>query len=504
MKAQKDRLLMAAWYAAAFGFLYIWFSRVHPLMVYDVDDWTYLAYIRSALPLWGDWNPAKVFPEVVMPTISSIAHYALMPLIGDYLRTFTVVHALTVSGAVTIYLWCFSGMLRRLWKLSGLSNVLLSMLFFLFHFLVFRGKGYANLYMFHCVDLNCYYNYLIPALMGASMVMYMLGNEQFEAFVREGSPEKKGLALLILYFTVFSNLTTSGIPAAFAGSVLLLRLLQGRKQFRLKAYCRDNAAYLLILAAWFVSAVFELSGGRAASAEQVSLVSRLITSVYLLKEVIFTANPAFWATVIGIVGLTVFFFLRARGKGEAEKQYLPGTVMVLVAAAAMLVYLLLLCAVVDPEYMLRAEYLFGIFFYGFVLVMLAAAYLVRKKPGLLMILPLLLAVLLSQVNTDGRTFQESNKYNIQPQICDAVSRDILDQIMTAAEAGQITMTLYVPYNVADPYTTDNWPHTLELMPRIPGALYEHGLLLNKIAITQVQPTLDMNVKHGLPIPEGLE
>lgn len=502
MNEKMQKRITLVWLAGVFVFMYIWFSQIHPLVVYDADDWTYLTYSRLALPMAGEWNPAKVFPEVAMPLVSAVAYYGVMPLLGDYLHAFTVVHALVVSGFVTLYMWCFSGLLRRSFQIKGLTNAVLSALFLIFHFLVFRGKEEANLYMFHCVDLNCYYNYLIPALIGASCVMYMMGNEKWDAFLKTGSMEMKGAACFVLYFAVFSNLTASGILAAYAGCVLLVKLLQVRKHFRLKDYVQENGAYLLILAVWFVSAAFELTGGRAVEAvENVSFFQQLKHSVYFLKEVIYAGSRVFWGVVAGIVALTVFWFAWSRGRGEAEKQFLPVAVACLIAGGAMLVYTLLLCTVVNPLYMLRSEYLFGIFFYGLLMVLLAAAYLVNRRPRLLLVLPILVAVLLSCVNTPGRTFHESNKFNVDADICEAISQDILDQVIAADQAGQKEMILYVPYHVADPETQDNWPHTLVLMHRLAGVLYEHGITNDYIYIVDVQASEEMNQRYGLAMPE---
>ena len=80
MKKRKLTGFELVWYLGVFGFLLVWFTQIHPLVVYDADDWTYLAYVRSATPIWGDWNPAKVFPETVMPFFSTVAVYTLMPL----------------------------------------------------------------------------------------------------------------------------------------------------------------------------------------------------------------------------------------------------------------------------------------------------------------------------------------------------------------------------------------------------------------------------------------
>jgi len=502
METKRNKWLVSAWYLAVFAFLYIWFSRIHPLVVYDADDWTYLAYVREAMPLLGDWNPGKVFPEVVMPLVSSIGLYTLYPLLDDYIGTFTVIHALVVSGFITLYIWCLEALLRRSFTLSRSQSVMLSGLFLLFHFMVLRGQEIHNLYLFHCVDLNCYYNYLIPALMSAGLLMFLMNNEKFTAFMDSDRYFMQGLFWVAVYFTIFSNLATSGILASFAGSRLLLELIRRWKGLRIREFIRENRLDLLILLIWFASALIELSGGRADSAAlNASLFARLRLTAFYLKEALYYSNRIFWLVVGVIVVLSAGCYIRSRGKGEDAQALRSAALTVLVAAAAMLVYTLLLCAVVTPKYLTRSEYLLGLFFYGFLIVLLGAAYLLKYLPKLTRVLPLLLIVLTSTVNTNGQTFLESNKYNVDPAVCADISRDILDQVVTASEAGQKEMTLYVPYNVADPVNQDNWPHTLVLMHRISGALYEHSIIKEPIAITEAIPSVEMNERFGLAIPE---
>ncbi len=119
MNTKKDKLWETLWCAAVFAFFYVWFSKVHPLIVYDADDWTYIAYVRRATPIWGEWNPAKVFPEVLMPFFSTIILHTLVPLTGDYITGFTVGHALVVSGFITVYAWSLVALLRRSFSLSS-------------------------------------------------------------------------------------------------------------------------------------------------------------------------------------------------------------------------------------------------------------------------------------------------------------------------------------------------------------------------------------------------
>ena len=47
------------WYLLVFGFFLVWFTKIHPLTVFDVDDWAYIHYPRRAVPLPTYWTPTK-------------------------------------------------------------------------------------------------------------------------------------------------------------------------------------------------------------------------------------------------------------------------------------------------------------------------------------------------------------------------------------------------------------------------------------------------------------
>lgn len=503
MNEKKQRLWEAVWYLALFAFLYVWFAKIHALVVYDADDWTYLAYVRSAGPIWGDWNPAKVFPEVIMPFVSTVAVHFLMPLVGDYISTMTIAHAFVVSTFITGYLFCFGQLMKRTFSLSRLSAGLVTALFLTFHFLVFRNEQANNLYMFYCVDLNCYYNYLLPDLLNAALVMHITGNRKFDSFMASASPGRKGLFFVLLYLTIFSNLASSGILAAFAGSCLLLALLRNLKKFRLLPFVKDNALHLGILAAWLVSAIFELSGGRAAATSSSSLLKRVMNAFYLLRDVLYCCNRTFWICVAVICVIAVILFLRAKGKGQEEAAFSRPFLAYLVAGAALTVYMMVLCAMVWYGYVYRAEYLFPLFFYGFLLVMLALGYILSKKPRLLVVLPLALLLLVSQINTYGKTFRESTTFQLDPAVCADISRDILNQYLAADAEGLTEMTLYIPMYVADPQTQDNWPYSVVLLDRISRTLHEHGMISRHIAITPVGSP-EFNERYHLPLPAAEE
>ena len=501
MNTKREKLLEAMWYTAVFAFFYIWFSKIHPLIVYDCDDWTYIAYARRATPIWGEWNPAKVFPEVLLPFFSNIILHTLVPLTGDYITGFTVGHALVVSGFITVYTWALVALLRRSFSLSRITGLLCGTLFLIFHFLVFRTQDSGNGYLFHCEDLNCYYNYLLPALLNAILILYMMGNPDFEKLLTSAEPAKIGIFYVIVYFAIFSNLVTSGILAAFAGSKLLLSLLKSIRKFKLTDYVKVNANWLVILAMWFISAIYELSGGRASGSSASITLRALRDTAYCLKEVLLGCNPLFWLSVFAIIILAVIHFLLTRKKAEDEATVLNHLIPLFVAAAALLFYMLALCAMVWSGTIYRSEYSYPLFFYGFLVVFLALGYLLKKRPKLMLLLPLLVVFLVSDINTSGKTFEDSLMSDYGAQACADISRDIVNQYIEADRAGLTETTIYVPAHVADPETEDNWPHSLVLLPRISNALYEQGILSRPIsAAFEIDPAV--NQRFNIPVPDA--
>lgn len=501
MSTKKQKVCELIWYLGIFTFMYVWFTRIHPLVVYDADDWTYSYMVRQAVPMWGAWNPSRVFPEIFMPFCSSVAVYFLMPLTGDYIGALTAVHALVVSGFITVYVYCFGQLIKRVFSLSALCTGFASALFLVLHFLVFRNDSWDNLYMFHCVNVTCYYYYLIPALMNASLVMWMTKNPKFDDFMAKGSLAVKGIFVLVLYLAIFSNLPASGILAVYAGSVALMdfvKRLQGK--FRLKEFVRSNAFYIGILAAWLVSAVLELFGQRAVSVmtQDLPLLYAIKEAAYIfVVEMLLRCNRTFLALSIGIVILAAILFAVSRRKETVDQDFLCLAVGAILCAAVMLVYTLILCAKVELSYMYRNEYLFGVFFYGLMIVLLGYAYVIRKQPRVLLVVPILLCILVWETNTNGRTFARSNMSDLDPHLCAQISNDLVSQAVEADQAGQTEMTLYVPVWESE----DNWPHAVQLMERLSMALYEHGLISKPMGMA-IEPSEAINEKYNLPIPEN--
>lgn len=499
MEKKHQRLPYAAFFLLIFGFLFLWFSQVHPLIPFDGDDWTYLSYVRMATPIWGDWNPAKVFPEVLYPFFSTIAAFALAPLTGDYIDAQTLMHAVVVSAAITGYLWCFAHLMRRVFSCSHVTAGVFTVLFLALHFLVFRTSQENNVHLLHCVSLNCYYNYLLPMLLNASAVMLLLASDKIEVFVKTGRPELRGLFFIVVYLAIFSNLPASGILAAYAGSRVLLALIRQGKRLKLNPFLEETGLFLGILAIWLVSAVFELSGGRAGAAAGGSILAQLHQTCFLLKTVVLESNRLFLGFSGIVVAAALVCMLLGGGVRSLNGKLASVLGTFLISTAALTVYMIVLCAAVGPGKITGSEYLFAVYFHILLLVLLALGYLVERFPRLMLALPLLTVVLISGINTNGNTFAEINTRGLPAERCDELSRYLIEQYQQADQAGQQEMILRLPQFTPDPENGDNWPYTLVLADRISNTMYNHGLTSRLIDIT---PVIDpeVNARFHIPLP----
>ena len=66
-----------------FVFFLIFFYKIHPIMLYDMDDWQFSSYSRIPVPIWGDWNPTRILPEISVTAVSFLGRILFYPLMND-------------------------------------------------------------------------------------------------------------------------------------------------------------------------------------------------------------------------------------------------------------------------------------------------------------------------------------------------------------------------------------------------------------------------------------
>ncbi len=480
---------------AVFVFIitYIFFTNIHPLVIYDADDWTYVALARQFIPILHAWNPAKLFPETLMPLCGSIASFIIYPITQDYIGSFTIVTAFVVAFFISIYIYTFSRLLYKKSSLNITTTIALTVLFFLFHFLLFASNDVDNQYLFLSHNVNCYYNYLIPNLLNFIIVFTLLTKDDVDYSLSLKNPFKKGLYFLILYTAIFSNLYCNIILVVFAGSILIINFCKEIKhKFNIKNFIKKYFVLLAIISAWFISLIFELSGGRAQYPYNGNYLSALIEAITNIKTVMTTFNRSVIMLLIGIVIIFIIsLIINIKKKNENENLKKVFAILIL-SIFFIFAYFILISAKVNPSYVTGAEYIYGLWAYFLVLVFMCFGYLINKYPQVAVILPFLVVFFFIDYNCSLRTFKESNTSNIDPIICKKIDEDLVFQIKEAEKKRLSKVYLHVPQSRTD----DNWPHTTYFGDRISNTLYKHGITKKKLNI-EIVPDSQYNEKFGL-------
>ena len=137
--------------------------------------------------------------------------------------------------------------------------------------MLFKHLNQPSFTAFWTVDLSCDFYYLIPGLLNASVIFYILQYDNFVDEFKQFSNLKKGLFILAVYFAIFSSTQLNIILATFA-ALMFLNVVCSKRWIgtgsiikNIKLLFSQSWVYVIILFFWLVSVVFELSGQRAAS-----------------------------------------------------------------------------------------------------------------------------------------------------------------------------------------------------------------------------------------------
>ena len=471
-----------------FLFVYIFYTNVHPLVIFDADDWTYISEPRSFIPLWGIWNPAKLFPETLMPLCGSIAAYLIYPFTNDYIGSFTIITAFLGAIIISIYICMFTKYIKKRFELNDFISISIGILFFLIHFLIFVVGTNNNQYMFLTHNVNCFYNYLIPNLLCFILIFYLLIND-IDYSINFPKNIKYGMLLFCIYIAIFSNLYCNIVLGVYSGSLIFYRFIKKKKGISITKFFKDNFLLFLIIILWIVALVFELSGGRAELQHKGDYFLLVKDCLYYLKEMILHGmNRNLLISFIIVFLAFLITIVRNKDKKENLDVYITITISLIVIT----IYMILVSAKVGPEYILRVEDTFGIYAFGIIFIIICLTYLFKTYPKLVIVLPILVVFFLVEFNSNYKTFKETNSSNINPNICKQVGEDVINQIIEADKNGDNNLELHVPYA----NTGDNWPHSTYIGKRISKTLYKHNLI-NRIIDITVVPDNEMNVKYNL-------
>jgi hypothetical protein len=494
MKKYKNCIELVIFGLGVFFFLALFFVKLHPMIIFDTDDWLYIYYQRRALPLWGNWNPARVFPEVLMSFFSLVGTSLFYPGIGSYIDALTLTHGLVVSAFILTYVLEFVLLIRERFHAGTERSIVIGCLFLLFHFLIFRKFYSDNGHLFFSSNVTCYYYYLLPNVFNCTLVMHFMRKDVVKEWWKPTDLIRKGITVLMVYFAIFSNLFSSVILTAYVGTMLLWELVSKCRahSFKLITYIRENSVRLIVVLAWLISQIFEMNGGRADSVGGGSLLSGIVSAAKFLWQWIYKINYAFAFFALAVFVLYVIAVVQNR-KNKTEQTYLPEISKLFLALALTAMYLILLCAKVSSGYIQRYDEFLAFAFWGLLILGICMNYVLEQYKNLMMLVPLLIVILVCETNTSGNTFKDVNFAGLPHEVCAAIDEDIVNQFMEADRSGATEFTLYVP----DFGSSDNWPIATYAGERFSEALYKHGVISKYIYVTEVVPSTEKNEQFHL-------
>ena len=454
--SRKEHILLIGFSTIIFLSMLLFFLRIHPLIIYDADDWLYASYFRLPIPIWHDWNPSRVFPEIFMPLCSTLAVYLFMPLTHDYIWSLALMYGIVVSFFITLYVYAFALFLREKIKASVSNSIIISAIFFLFHFLIFKTSESGNHHMFYANDVTCYFYYIIPTILNVVLVIILeLYPDLMDIFSRKNGI-LKGVILFSVYMAIFSNLFCSVIIAVWAGVEIInssLNLIIC-KDFKFKTILRNNIYKLMIVFGWLISIIYELSGGRAESLAGISFAESVKHTIRNFTQVLIGVNK--YVAVL-LVCVIILYFMLIR----------------------------------NAYYITRTEILLALCFWVFAAIGIMMTALINNK-AIRILSPCILLLLCASINSHGITFADANCGEVDWKTCYDISSDFVEQIEVADDDNKMNIVLKVPqYDDAQ-----NWPLAIYGEDRICYTLYKHGIVSHDLNVV-FEPDNSINQKWGI-------
>jgi len=243
---------------------------------------------------------------------------------------------------------------------------------------------------------------------------------------------------------------------------------------------------------WLISLLFETSGGNASKLEAgasyfyLPIAKTLAQFGMLVRQL----NKGWLALILVTLVIAGIIYNKSKEVTQLERKYKDESLVLWFSAILTLVFLILLCAKVGPEYANRIQSMFGWFFYLTMVFFVSGVYILSKVPKVAMLLPILVLVMAVSVTNSNQHYIEAMIGNHVPKECLAVDEAIIRQVQEAERLGQKNMVLKVPKGD----NKDNWPHPFYMGKNISRTLLAHGIISHDIKI-KIQPDPAMNKEY---------
>ena len=469
---KKRELLGIVLHILIYGFLVVFFTRISPLIAYDVDDWVFLGDFGNLLPKWKAWNPTRIFCTNIMPLGGRLGAL-LYPVTGDYVRAVTLSSALILSAFITVMCYLYLQMVLKRISMPLWKGLISEGVFLASFFLIFRNRPSSS-FMFHAADLCCVYFYVMSGILNGCIVLYMMRFEDFAKAFKELSLPVKIVFLAALYFAVFSNLFHSAITIVYCGAVVLYSMLQSVGKDSILSIIKKNYFYIAIILLWLLVLLFEKSGGRAGSfGEPFDITVSISQLIAMIKAI---SVPYMIVIVVSIVYLAVTAIKRKKMSTEI--------IVSAVSLVLITVYLILLTALI--HYFSRIEASWGTWFFLILICSMSLGQMIAgvKDPGQVRekVVPvsILAIMVVACILPDGK-YRISSDRNTDYDSCYKGSSYLTGHIIEADRNGEYAITLPIPKAV----NPDDFTYQEGIGNTISHTLYVQGVIDREISVTEI-------------------
>jgi len=473
-----------------FTVITVFFTVIHPVTIISGDEWINLSSGRQTYPQWGGFNPIKVLPEVSFPLFGNIASSIVMPLGFTFLEAIAYLTAVLIASLIVVFMYQFYMLLREKLVFSVYTSTLLVLFYLLCLFGLFRTLNNNNSpYLLWEQNITCYYHYIVPALINGSLAIYFLrkGGDKLRDISK--NIVASGMLAFTIYLCIFSNIFASTFLAVQCGVMILFGLIM--RKYRIIETIKSYPFHIVTLIIWFISAVFEMNGGRAERMAKdhlnISGTINALASLLKLSERTFLA-----VLVVGVVFGAVFLLKGGDDKSQNNSRYVFWVCILsgLITSLA----LILICAKASANYATRPVVMWGSFMYLIIVASIGIGYLLNVFKPVNYIVPIIFLCLFNKTTDQNHSLRESHNGNVPFAVANAIGQDMIDQVKAAVKANQRTMILHVPKGD----NNDNWPFPVTRGKAISETLKSNGLIPRNIEI-KIQPDREMNFKYGMPI-----
>ncbi len=511
MHKYKEKVIYSSYFVLVFGFLLVVFLKIHPLVIFNTDDWLYASYDRIGTPLWGEWNPCRVLPENMMSGVTYVCAFVLMPLFDiGFIDATSIGYGIWYSICIMVYFVLFVMFLKKKKQLPLFLVISISLIFFIMHFMVYLrylADGGKNQHMFMALYTTCIFYYAIPNLWNAGLVFYLLTFDVTKIF-KERRYVRIGILLVMVYLAIFSDLFQTIILISLISYRILICLIEQIKKHKKqvgKIICetvQNTVLECLSIVLWLISLIFEINGGRSdmiGNDTTISSIPMAIKAFFDFYKV--SLSKMFIVSFVGVfVVATIIFLVKRKKQNIKDKACLKYILCFTYCLVICSVFEILIGAKIYVGYLCRADVMFGCTLYMILIFIVLLIYVLQNIRIFLIFIPLYIYVIISFSIFFSHNFTINSSAWVPYQTCKEIGESIVEQITQADSQALKEVTVRVPkFDNINNYPISTVPYeytTFSFGYIVSDALYKYDIIHRPIVVT-IQPDENLNHKFHM-------